>query len=281
MEGVKDLALPMAIGFAADQLGVNDLDHATIRRWGAAYLAQFSLFSGREQMMSIAADLCEMQHYLIDLVKRRMEEPGEDMLSDLIGARVEDPRPSLEFEELVAAARAILINTHDSVSTAMVNVLLAVASDDAIAASFYAAADDPERMSRVVEEILRLEPPVRALSRIVTRPVELGGELLPEGAHLLLLFASGNDDEEAFPEAREFLPDRRNLVRNITFGAGRHVCLGIALARMQLRVASCEVARRLKHLRLSVPLEDLRYTPNAALLSIETLPLVFDPAIGQ
>jgi cytochrome P450 len=277
-DGLKDLALPMAIGFSTSQLAIDDLDQASVRRWGAAYLSQFSLLESRDQMLATARELCELQHYLIKLVRNRIENPGADMLSDLIAARIEDEHPQLSFEELVATARALLINTHDSTSTALDNVLFAVATDPKIAAEFYASADDDKRMGRLVEEILRLEPPVRAMSRVATRPVTLGGNELPEGAHLLLLFASGNDDEAVFQEPRTFDADRPGLSKSMTFGAGDHLCLGISLARMQLRIAAKKVAQRLKSLSLAVPASEIRFLPNMALLAMEELPLRF--AVG-
>jgi cytochrome P450 len=275
MDGLHDLALPMAIGFAKNQLKVPDLEQDTIRRWGAAYLAQFSLLESREQMVAAAEELCALQNYLIALVRRRMEQPGEDMLSDLVQARIDDENPQLSFAELVATARAILINTHDSVSTALINILFKVATDPAIAAEFYAAADDDKRMTRFVEELLRLEPPVRAMSRMTTRPVALGGKELPKDAHLLLLFASGNDDAAVFERPRAFDLERPNLSRSLSFGSGAHLCLGISLARMQLRVAARKAAQRLRDLQLAVPVADIRYVPNVALLAMESLPLTF------
>lgn len=275
VDGLSALALPMAIQFAMDQLRVRDLEHDAVRRWGAAYLAQFSLLESREQMEAIAGELCEMQNYLIALVHKRIAEPQDDMLSDLIAARIEDDEPQLRFDELVATARAILINTHDSVSTALTNILFQVATDPKIAAEFYASADDDKRMGRFVEELMRLEPPVRAMSRMTTRPVELGGKQLPQGAHLLLLFASGNDDEGVFDAPRSFNMERPNLTKSMSFGAGVHLCLGISLARMQLRVAARQVARRLEKISLAIRAEDLRYIPNVALLSMENLPLTF------
>lgn len=274
MDGLTDLAHPMAIGFATGQLNVADLEQETIKDWGSAYLAQFSLLESREHMQSMAEKLCDLQNYLIVLVQERIEHPGEDMLSDLIAARA-DGDDRLSFEELVATARAILINTHDSVSTALVNVLFAVATNPEVAEEFYAAADDDKRMGKLVEELLRQEPPVRAMSRVTTGPVSLGGVDLPEGAHLLLLFASGNDDDNVFPNARQFDIERRNLVKSMTFGAGSHLCLGISLARMQLRVAAKKAAQRLKNLRLAVPAEEIRVIPNVALLAKESLPLRF------
>ncbi len=273
-DGLHDLALPMAIAFSIEQLQVNDLEMSTIKRWGSAYLSQFSLTNTREDMIRAAHELCDMQNYLIALVRRRMHTPEDDMLSDIIRADAGDEQP-LSFEELVATARALLINTHDSMSTAFTNILFKVATDAVISQQFYEAADDDSQMGRFVEELMRLEPPVRALSRVTTESVTLGDTPLPEGAHLLILFASANDDEEVFDCPRQFNAGRTNIRKSLTFGAGVHLCLGIALARMQLLVAARQTARRLRDLSLAIPEEDIRYLPNAALLAMESLPLHF------
>jgi cytochrome P450 len=275
-DGLHDLALPMAIAFSKQQLQVDDLDMGTIKRWGSAYLSQFSLTNTREDMIRAAQELCEMQNYLIALVRKRMETPEDDMLSDIIRADTPEEEP-LTFEELVATARMLLINTHDSMSTAFTNILFKVATDTAIAQQFCAAADDDSQMGRFIEELMRLEPPVRALSRVTTKPATLGDEPLPEGAHLLILFASANDDEAVFECPRQFDATRINIRKSLTFGAGAHLCLGISLARMQLLVAAKQTAKRMKNISLAIPIEDIRYLPNAALLAMERLPLRFTP----
>jgi len=276
VDGLHELALPMAIAFSMQQLQVDDLDMDTIKRWGSAYLSQFSLTSTQEDIIRAAHELAEMQNYLIALVRRRMDEPEDDMLSDIITARTPDEEP-LSFEELVATARALLINTHDSMATAFSNILFQVATNPDIATQFYDAAEDDSLMGRFVEELLRLEPPVRALSRVTTEPVTLGQKALPKGAHLLVLFASANDDESVFECPRQFDPSRFNIRKSMTFGAGVHLCLGVSLARMQLLVAARQTARRLRHLSLAIPVDDIRYIPNAALLAMEKLPLTFVP----
>jgi cytochrome P450 len=275
-DGLRDLALPMAISFSMQQLQVDDLDMGTIKRWGSAYLSQFSLTNTREDMIRAARELCEMQNYLIALVRKRMETPEDDMLSDIIRADTPDEEP-LTFEELVATARMLLINTHDSMSTAFTNILFKVATDTAIAQQFYTAADDDSQMGRFIEELMRLEPPVRALSRVTTKPATLGDTPLPEGAHLLILFASANDDEAVFECPRQFDASRINIRKSLTFGAGAHLCLGISLARMQLLVAAKQTARRMQNISLAIPIEDIRYLPNAALLAMDRLPLRFTP----
>src|SRR5262249_10787284 len=128
---------------------------------------------------------------------------------------------------------------------------------------------------RFVEELLRIEPPVRGLARMTTKETELGGKILPKGAHLLLLFASANDDEAEFKCPREFDVERTNLGRQIAFGVGTHRCIGAALARMEIKVAARELAKRWSDIRLTVPVEQLRYLPTVATHSLESLPVTF------
>jgi cytochrome P450 len=274
VDGLNELALPMSISFIQAQLKVDDIDVETIRRWGNSYNAQYSLMQTREQFDYNAKQICDLQNYVIALVKKRQAQRDEDMLSDLIDARIEDENPMLSFGELVAAARAMLIGAHDSISTALTNMLLKIATVPEIAKRFYEAADD-DRMKHFVEEMLRLEPPVRALSRMTTKPVELGGVKLPEDAHLLVLYASANDDEAVFKCPRDFDMDRENLGKHLSFGAGAHLCLGIELARMELRVAGRQIAKRLKDIKLAIKPEEISYLPTVATLTVERLPLTF------
>ncbi len=275
VDGLKDLALPMSIRFIIEKLKVPDLDFETIRRWANAYNAQYSLMQTRAQFLANASQICELQNYVIALVRKRQERRDEDMLSDVIDARIDDDNSALSFEELVATGRAMLIGAHDSISTALTNLLFKVATDPEIAARFYESANHEARMGRFVEELLRLEPPVRALSRMTMKEVELGGKLLPEGAHLLVLYASANDDEAVFSCPRNFDMDRPNLAKHLSFGAGAHLCLGITLARMELRIAAMQIAKRLKDIRLAIPVEEIRYVPTVATLTMERLPLIF------
>ena len=123
---------------------------------------------------------------------------------------------------------------------------------------------------------MRIEPPARGLFRMTTKEVELGGRRIPENSMLCLLFASGNDDETVFEGARDFDMDRKNLSRHLTFGAETHSCVGIHLARMEVKVAAQEISRRLKNIKLAVPVAEIKYVPTPAMLSIESLPLTFE-----
>ena len=111
---------------------------------------------------------------------------------------------------------------------------------------------------------------------MATREVEVGGTTIPEGAHMLLVYESGNDDEAVFPEPRRFDLDRPNLGRHLAFGGGPHRCIGLALARMEIKVAAREVSRQMKNIRLAIAEEDIRYVPTVATHTIASLPIAFE-----
>src|SRR3546814_3492617 len=82
---------------------------------------------------------------------------------------------------------------------------------------------------------------------MTTCEVELGGTKLPKDAHLLVLYASGNDDESQFECPRNFDLTRSNLARHVAFGVGVHRCIGASLARMEIKVAARELVRSEEH----------------------------------
>src|SRR3546814_17083513 len=107
----------MAISFSLQLLEIDDLPMSSIKCWGSAYLSQFSMMQTREQMISAATDLSEMQRYLIELVRKKMATPGDDMLSAITNFRVPGEEP-LGFDAIVATTSSLLINPHHSLSTA-------------------------------------------------------------------------------------------------------------------------------------------------------------------
>jgi hypothetical protein len=110
---------------------------------------------------------------------------------------------------------------------------------------------DPARVPDWVEETLRFDTSTQMLLRVTTGEFELHGTVLPDSARVLLLLGSANRDERVFPE-----PDCYDLERDtsklISFGSGRHFCLGAALARLEARVALREFVARLEDYDIDV-----------------------------
>jgi cytochrome P450 len=276
-DGVNEFAVPMTIKVICEQLGLDRFDADKIQRWSAAVTAQIGRMQNREQMRENAKEICELQNYLIARIRERQAKPSEDMISDLVHARSDDEaNPTLSFSEVVSSVRALLIAGNETTATGLGNLLLILATQPETQKELAAHADDDRLLTRFVEELLRIEPPVRGLSRMTTKEVELGGKKLPAGAHMLLLYASANDDPKEFSCPRNFDVNRGNLGRHVSFGGGVHRCVGAALARMEIKVAVQEVVKRLENIRLDIAVEEIRYLPTVATRSIERLPITFE-----
>ena len=104
--------------------------------------------------------------------------------------------------------------------------------------------DDRSLIPNAVEEILRVEPPALQACRYVTRDVEFHGQTVPEGSTLMVLMASANRDDRAFPPDGDVFDIHREIGHHLTFGHGIHFCLGAALARLEARVAIDEILSR-------------------------------------
>jgi cytochrome P450 len=87
IDGINDLALPLTIDILAEQLGIPHEYQTKIERWTLALSAQVGRMQNREEMRANAADICEMQQYIIAMIEERRQAPGNDLVSDLVHAR--------------------------------------------------------------------------------------------------------------------------------------------------------------------------------------------------
>jgi cytochrome P450 len=277
-DGMKDIGAPLTARIICEQLGFefNEVGTEKIARWTTALLAQIGRMQTREQMLENARQMCELQNYIIPHIRAREAQPREDMMSDLVHARLDDDKnPTLSFEEKVSCIRALLIAGNDTTAAALANLMMILATQPQLAQQLYESREDERLVMRFVEEVLRLEPPSHGLYRTTMKEVELGGTRLPARAQVCILFASANDDDTQFTCPRSLDISRPNITKHITFGAGIHLCIGAALARMEIKVAAQEIIRRLDNIRLAIPMEELTYLPSLATQTLERLPLTF------
>jgi cytochrome P450 len=277
-DGMKDIGAPMTARIICEQLGLDFecIGAEKIAAWTTALLAQAGRMQTREEMIANAALICEMQNVIIPEIRARESEPREDMISDLVHARVPgDANARLTFEEQVSSVRALLIAGNDTTAAALANLMLLLATQKGLTDELYQIADDDRLLNRFVEEVLRIEPPAHGLFRTAMKDIELSGTLIPAHSQVCIMFASANDDEDEFADSRKIDLARPNATRHLTFGAGTHRCIGAALSRMEVKIAAQEIIRRLDHIELAIAPEAITYQPNVAMQTIERLPLTF------
>jgi cytochrome P450 len=185
-----------------------------------------------------------MRAYFEPLVEARRESPRDDLISDIVTAELDGER--LDDEHVYGFRRLLMPAGAETTYRLMGTLLLALLSRPEALARVRA---DRALVPRAVEETLRWETSISMVHRVTTRGTTLGGVDLPAGASVLCLTSSANRDTTRYPDADAWDLDR-DPSGHLAFGWGRHQCLGMHLARLELRLGLEAILDRLPGLRL-------------------------------
>lgn len=233
---VADFAGRMPMDVISELIGVPRSDRGELRRLA-------DLLVDRQQGLNdippagVEAALA-MAGYFREMVGTRRRRPAGDLTSGLVGTDVDGD--SLSDEEVVSFLFLMTVAGNETTTKLLANAWYwAWRFPDERAK----ALADPGRVADWVEETLRFDTSTQMLLRVTTGEVQLHGTVLPESSRVLLLVGSANRDEAVFehPDTYDFDRDTQKLV---SFGSGRHVCLGAALARLEARVGLHELLTR-------------------------------------
>jgi cytochrome P450 len=268
-EFVADLALPLPGMFIAEQLGLDRSQYRTFRRWAEAMLslANRPTMTMEEAMAEVEVEL-EAQHHLAAECERRRSDPGDDLLSLIVGAHAdEEPFTMNELQDLMhQLVTGGFETTTAGLSAAMYQLAIHPEQQTMLRAR-------PELLPNFVEEALRFDSPVQGLWRRTTCPVGVAGVDIPEGASVMVRFGAANRDPSVFDDPDRFDITRGNANQHIAFGLGTHFCLGAALARQEMVSAFGILLERTTHIELDGAMPVPAHEPSFFLRPMTKLPL--------
>jgi len=212
-----------------------------------------------------------MRDYLAPIVEDRRVNPTGDLISDLVHAEIDGQK--LTDEKIYGFLRLLLPAGAETTFRVMGNALVALLTHPDVMQRVIA---DRSLMPAVIEETLRWETSVTQVSRCATEDLEVGGCPIPKGAAVSVITGSANRDTERFDHADEFDIDRPTA-NHMAFGTGQHQCLGMHLARLELRVGLDSILSRLPNLRLD-PDQPPPEIMGLAFRGPESIPVLFDPS---
>jgi cytochrome P450 len=197
----------------------------------------------------------ELRDYMRDLIATKRQNPGHDVISDMIAAEEEDPT-FFEDRPIEYYAAGLVFPGHETtVARLDFGVLYLLAEP---AHRDWLMADPEARIDRTVEEILRMTSAHNlGLLRWALEDVELGGVNVKRGELIIISESAANRDPNVFPDPEQF-DAGRVAVPHLAFGHGPHVCLGQSLARTELRIAIPSLFRRFPAIRLAADLQELQ-----------------------
>lgn len=276
-EITKDFAHALSTLVIADLLGVPEEEHAELITLIGLPPTQMD----GDAAHKVQADPLTWLHdrfrgYLLD----RQANPRDDMMSELVHSRYKDgTAPTIERLTRLAC---FLFGAGQDTSARLVAFCFRVLGDNRQVQAALRAA--PERIPAFIEEVLRMDNPVKTLSRLAVEPTGIGGVDIPAGAVVTVNIGGANRDPRHFAEPDTFDFDRPGVRDNISFSRGSHACIGAPLARMEVRVALEQFLKRTSDIRVSAahhgPPEARRYAyePTYLLSGLRELHVEWDKA---
>ena len=236
-EFISSVAVELPIQMLAELFGVAQGDRTKLLEWSSA------IIGGEDPDMRVDTDhvvtvLTELYQYAIELHQKRREEPGEDLISMLANTEVEGKL--MDMNDYVSAFILLIVAGNETTRNSISGGVLALSQHPEERQKLL---EDPSLINNAVDEIIRWVHPVIYMGRTALEDIKLGDKNIKKGDRLVLLYMSGNRDEDKWEDPFSFNVTR-NGPRHLSFGYGQHLCIGWRLAEIQLTVCIEELLKR-------------------------------------
>jgi cytochrome P450 len=232
-------------------LGMRVEDHEQLRTWSDTMMAM-GTNSSKEEIAAAAASLGPMREYFSDLIEKRLREPADDVLSALVAAW---QAGAMSYETVHMMISGLMTAGNETTRNVLSGGIAALGSCPGEYAKLVA---NPALAKTAAEELLRFTSVVRGFARTVVEDTQVRGQKMTAGQRLFNFYMAGNFDPDAFADPFTLDLGRKFSVMSMSFGFGEYACPGMALARLELRVAWEELAKRFTAVRLAAePVTDL------------------------
>lgn len=262
---ITDLARPLPVLVIAEMLGIPADCNSEIFHWANEVSEIFDPLNSLETFSRMNEIVIQFEQMLRQIVEERERQPQADLISELIAAR--DEGDKLTTEELISVCMLLFGTGEETTVNLIGNGVLALLKHPD---QLERLREDPSLIQSAVEELLRYESPVQAISRIAVEDIELQGKTIKSGQQVIVYLGAANRDPDQFPQ-----PDQLDIARpenrHLAFAEGIHYCLGAFLARAEGQIAIKTLVQRFPQLHLLAP--NPRWRKNISLRGLETLPI--------
>jgi cholest-4-en-3-one 26-monooxygenase len=266
---VADIAAWLPLIVIADALGVDPADRGKLLGWSEDMMGMLGQHDDEAMRRAMEAGMA-YGAYAYGLVQERRKCPMDDLMSVLVHSEIE----GVHLDDAAIIGESLLIlNGGDETTRHVISggVYELLRERD----RWEALRNDRSLRPGAIEEMLRWVSPIKNMARSATVDVELGGQRIPAGDQLLLLYPSANRDETVFDDPFRF-DIRRTPNEHVAFGFGPHFCLGSSLARLELSIVLDRLLERLPDLELVDATEPSHRAANFV-SGYEHLPVRFTP----
>jgi len=241
-DAMTDLADVVPARLFCWMIGAPDSDAALVAELSKDLLLVFA--ADPRHAPTINAARVRLGEYVAEVSARARARPGDDLASAMqqaVASGALDPGDDeCLLEELVSAA------VDNTAATAALAVKVLAERPDV----WCAIHDDPALLGPALEECARLEPSIRTIVKVTREPLVLAGVYLEAGTFVTIRVPAAHRDPDVYPKAASFRLDRSGQPGQLSFGLGRHYCLGAALGRMEVAEIVGGIVRRARGIEL-------------------------------
>ncbi|MGA2012840.1 MAG: cytochrome P450 [Solirubrobacteraceae bacterium] len=264
IEFIDAIAKPYPSLVIAHVMGAPRETAPDLHRWSGLIQRQFDPASLIAQRAQIESAVAEFYGWADELIAVRRASPGDDLITELIGAQADGER--LTHDELRNLVLNILVGGVDTSQSQLAHAVRLLAAHPG---QWEALRADPDGLApAAVDEALRYEPITPFTARITTAELVHRGVTFPAGSVVMISAWHANRDGVE-PDAFDITADRGGA-RLMTFGAGVHYCVGANLARAALQEGLAALARRWARL---APAGEPRFGTPSGIYGMESLPI--------
>ena len=255
-----EVAKPISMGLFVRQLGLEPERLDEFYAWETGFYRAPTM----EERVACGE---KIGGYLFDVVKRHVEQPAEDIVSMLLTVDVEGEK--LTLEEVHAICYLLFLASIDTVATMLSFIIRHLARDPALFNSLKA---DRSKIADSVDEFLRMHAFIN-LNRICERDTEFHGVQFRAGDNIVIPSFVTDRDARTFADPDTFNAERSKKERNQhhAFGAGAHKCIGLHVAKMEVRVVLEAFFDRVASLELVS--EDAVTGHGGTTMGLDTIPI--------
>jgi len=264
-EFVGTVLYPLSMAVIGDLVGVPESDHAELRRVTDLFSKQVGPELAPELRDEVDAAALAYRDYFTELIALRRKEPRDDLTSALIGKHEADPEQMSE-DDVLASLIVLFGAGYETTAGTLGNGLYALLTHPEEFAKLTA---DTGLAAAAAEEILRWDGSATLSQRSAATDAKVGNTTIAAGERVILINGAANRDPARFTDPDAFAITR-DEGRGLFFGHGLHLCLGAALARLEMTILLEQVAKRFPGLALTGPAVR---RPNMALRGMDSLPV--------
>ena len=264
MNLIDEYAFPLPIIVISEILGVPLEDQDKFRVWSNSIIDASS--SDHAEMFEQHAK--EFTEYLTDWFAKVRENPGTDLISQLVTA--EESGQQLSENELLGVVSLLIIAGHETTVNLIGNGVLALLEHPEQRDLLI---QKPELIHNAIEEMLRYNGPVEfSTSRWALEDVEFRGQSIAKGELVIVALDSANRDADKFQDA-DIFDITRDKSSHLAFGKGIHLCLGAPLARLEGEIAINTLLARYPEIQLQTDVNELEWRPGMIVRGVKEIPV--------